>query len=135
VAIFIIEGEGRDRFGKTLEQGAVSAGQDEKAVAGLPRSAPMIIAVVAKCEESESAGLGTNALGRLCGDGDADGGAGAGFNGIWRTGPLTDSPVVREALNCGEQDKIVGFLYLGTRSLKPPAPSACRTPRPFVSHF
>ena len=52
-----------------------------------------------------------------------------GFNGIWRTGPLTESSVVRDGFACGEHDKIVGFLYLGTRSLKPPAPSACRTPR------
>ncbi len=32
------------------------------------------------------------------------------FGGIWRSGALTESPVVREAFGCREQDKIVGFL-------------------------
>ncbi len=32
-----------------------------------------------------------------------------GFGGIWRSGALTESPVVREAFGCREQDKIVGF--------------------------
>ncbi len=41
-----------------------------------------------------------------------------GFGGIWRSGALTESPVVREAFGCREQDKIVGFLYLGTPQLK-----------------
>ncbi len=33
-----------------------------------------------------------------------------GFNGIWRSGALTESPIVREGFACREQDKIVGFL-------------------------
>ncbi len=41
-----------------------------------------------------------------------------GFNGIWRSGALTESPVVRAGFECREQDKIVGFLYLGTPQLK-----------------
>ncbi|WP_417634207.1 NAD(P)H nitroreductase, partial [Enterobacter hormaechei] len=50
---FIIEGEGRDRFSQLLEQGAVAAGQDEKGIdkaRNAPFRAPMIIAVVAKCQ-------------------------------------------------------------------------------------
>ena len=50
---FIIEGDGRDRFSALLEKGAVAAGQDEKAIEkarNAPFRAPMIIAVVAKCQ-------------------------------------------------------------------------------------
>ena len=58
-----------------------------------------------------------------------------GFNGIWRTGPLTDSPVVREGLSCGEHDKIVGFLYLGTPQLKASTTVSVPDATPFVTHF
>lgn len=44
------------------------------------------------------------------GHGDANGSSCPGFGGIWRSGALTESPVVREAFGCREQDKIVGFL-------------------------
>ncbi len=43
------------------------------------------------------------------GHGDANGSSCPGFGGIWRSGALTESPVVREAFGCREQDKIVGF--------------------------
>jgi nitroreductase len=58
-----------------------------------------------------------------------------GFNGIWRSGALTDSPVVREGLSCGEHDKIVGFLYLGTPQLKASTSISVPDTTPFVSRF
>jgi nitroreductase len=58
-----------------------------------------------------------------------------GFNGIWRTGPLTDSPVVRDALNCRAQDKVVGFLYLGTPQLKASTTISTPDTAPFVRYF
>ena len=39
-----------------------------------------------------------------------------GFNGIWRTGGFAHDNRVKQALTVGEQDEIVGFLYLGTPS-------------------
>ena len=58
-----------------------------------------------------------------------------GFNGIWRTGPLTESSVVREGFACGEHDKIVGFLYLGTPQLKASSTISVPDTTPFVSRF
>jgi nitroreductase len=121
-----------------LEQGA-AAGQDEKGIEkarSAPFRAPMIIAVVAKCqpehkvpvwEQEMSAGCAVMAMQMAA--------VAQGFNGIWRTGPLTESLVVREGLACGEHDKIVGFLYLGTPQLK--ASSTINVPdtTPFVSRF
>jgi nitroreductase len=119
---FIIEGEGRERFSALLEKGAMRAEQDEKAIEkarNAPFRAPMIIAVVAKCqpnhkvpvwEQEMSAGCAVMAMQMAA--------VAQGFNGIWRSGALTDSPVVRDALNCGANDKIVGFLYIGTPQLK-----------------
>ena len=52
---FVIEGEGRERFSAVLEQGAIAAGSDDKAIdkaRNAPFRAPLIITVVAKCEEN-----------------------------------------------------------------------------------
>ncbi len=37
-----------------------------------------------------------------------------GFGSIWRTGPVCYDPTVKQALDLGEQDRLVGFVYLGT---------------------
>lgn len=136
---FIIEGEGRDRFSALLEKGAVAAGQDEKAIEkarNAPFRAPMIIAVVAKCqpqhkvpvwEQEMSAGCAVMAMQMAA--------VAQGYNGIWRSGALTDSPVVREGLDCGPDDKIVGFLYLGTPQLKASTTVSVPDTAPFVTRF
>ena len=58
-----------------------------------------------------------------------------GFNGIWRSGALTESPVVREGFQCGAQDKIVGFLYLGTPQLKASTTITFPDTAPFVRYL
>jgi nitroreductase len=136
---FLIEGEGRDRFSQTLETAAVDAGLDEKAQEKSrtsPFRAPLIIAVVAKCIENHkvpeweqllSAGCAVMAMQMAA--------LAQGFNGIWRTGPLTDSPIVRKAFDCRAQDQIVGFLYLGTPQLKASTTVSVPDTTPFVRHF
>jgi nitroreductase len=136
---FIIEGEGRERFSALLEKGAMRAEQDEKAIEkarNAPFRAPMIIAVVAKCqpnhkvpvwEQEMSAGCAVMAMQMAA--------VAQGFNGIWRSGALTDSPVVRDALNCGANDKIVGFLYIGTPQLKASTTVSVPDTSPFVTRF
>ena len=136
---FIIEGEGRERFSALLEKGAIRAEQDEKAIEkarNAPFRAPMIIAVVAKCqpnhkvpvwEQEMSAGCAVMAMQMAA--------VAQGFNGIWRSGALTDSPVVRDGLDCGADDKIVGFLYIGTPQLKASTTVSVPDTSPFVTRF
>ncbi|BCU55923.1 NAD(P)H nitroreductase [Enterobacter kobei] len=136
---FVIEGEGRERFSQLLEKGAIAAGLDEKGIEKArsgPFRAPMIIAVVAKCEDHPkvphweqlvSAGCAVMAMQMAA--------LAQGFNGIWRSGSMTDSPVVREALECREQDHIVGFLYLGTPQLKASTTISLPDTTPFVRYF
>lgn len=136
---FIIEDEGRDRFSELLVKAATAAGQDEKAIdkaRSAPFRAPLIITAVAKCqahpkvpvwEQELSAGCAVMAMQMAA--------VAQGFNGIWRSGWLTDSPQVRAAFNCGEQDKIVGFLYLGTPQLKASTHIAPVDTGPFVVRF
>ena len=136
---FIIEGEGRDRFSALLEKGAIAASQDDKAIdkaRSAPFRAPMIIAVVAKCqvghkvpvwEQEMSAGCAVMAMQMAA--------VAQGFNGIWRSGAWTEHPLVREAFACREQDEIVGFLYLGTPQLKGSTKGVSPVSTPFVRYF
>ena len=50
-----------------------------------------------------------------------------GLAAIWRTGTMADEPEVREALELGPRDAIVGFVYLG-HPVQPPGPRP--EPRP-----
>lgn len=136
---WIIKGEGRERFSQLLMRGAQESGQDEKAIdkaRNAPFRAPMIIAVVAKCvdnpkvptwEQEMSAGCTVMAMQMAA--------VAQGFNGVWRTGAFTESDAVREGLQCREQDKIVGFLYLGTPQLKASTSVSVPDTSPFVSRF
>ncbi len=136
---FIIADDGRERFSQLLEKGATEAGQDEKGIEkarNAPFRAPLIITVVARCEDHPnvprweqemSAGCAVMAMQMAA--------LAQGFNGIWRSGALTESPVVRAGFACREQDKIVGFLYLGTPQLKASTTIALPDTAPFVTRF
>ncbi|HCM7228447.1 TPA: NAD(P)H nitroreductase [Klebsiella aerogenes] len=136
---FIIADDGRERFSQLLEKGAMAAGQDEKAIEkarNAPFRAPLIIAVVARCEEHPKVPLWEQEMSAGCAVMAMQMAAVAqGYNGIWRSGALTESPVVREGFGCREQDKIVGFLYLGTPQLKAATTFARPDTAPFVTRF
>ncbi|ADU69505.1 NAD(P)H nitroreductase [Pantoea sp. At-9b] len=135
----IVENEGRERMSKLLEQAARASAMDDKAIekaSSSPFRAPMIITVVAHCEAHPkvprweqliSAGCAVMAMQMAA--------AAQGFNGIWRSGPWTDHPQVREAFGCREQDAIVGFLYLGTPQLKSSTTVLPPDTAEFVSYF
>lgn len=42
-----------------------------------------------------------------------------GFDNVWITGLWTNSPLLREAFGCEEQDKIIALLMIGTDPNKP----------------
>ncbi|CCG87423.1 NAD(P)H nitroreductase [Erwinia piriflorinigrans] len=135
----IIENEGRDRFSALLEKLARDEQQDDKAIEKAQRApyrAPMIITVVAHCEEHPkvprweqlvSAGCAVMAMQMAA--------AAQGFNGIWRSGAWTEAEPVREAFNCRHQDAIVGFLYLGTPQLKSSASIVPPDSASLISYF
>jgi nitroreductase len=49
-----------------------------------------------------------------------------GFGAMWKTGAPAYDPYVKQSLGLGENDAIVGFLYLG----RPDRPLPPRTPKP-----
>ena len=135
----IVENDGRERFSALLEQVARDGGQDDKAIEKAqqaPFRAPMIITVVAHCddhpkvprwEQLVSAGCAVMAMQMAA--------VAQGFNGIWRSGAWTEDQAVREAFGCREQDAIVGFLYLGTPQLKSATTVLPADSAPFVRYF
>lgn len=135
----VIEGEGRERFSKVLETAAIAEQMDEKGVEKArtaPFRAPMIIAVVARCDDEHKVPVWEQVVSAGCAVMAMQMAAVAqGFNGIWRTGPWTESAAVREALRCREQDEVVGFLYLGTPQLKASTSISVPDTSPFVRHF
>lgn len=112
---------------------ALSLPGDEKAIEkarNAPFRAPLIITVVAKCEENHKVPVWEQEMSAGCAVMAMQMAAIAqGFNGIWRSGALTESAIVREAFECRPQDKIVGFLYLGTPQLKASTTISTPTPR------
>lgn len=135
----IVEKEGRDRLSQLLEQAARASAMDDKAIekaSSSPFRAPMIITVVARCEEHPKVPRWEQLISAGCAVMAMQMAAQAqGFNGIWRSGPWTDHPQVREAFGCREQDAIVGFLYLGTPQLKSSTTVLPPDTAEFVSYF
>ncbi|WP_435954045.1 NAD(P)H nitroreductase [Dryocola sp. BD626] len=135
----VIEGEGRERFSKVLETAAVAEGMDEKGIdkaRNAPFRAPLIIAVVAYCDDDHKVPVWEQVVSAGCAVMAMQMAAVAqGFNGIWRSGLWTESEAVRDALQCREQDEVVGFLYLGTPQLKASTTISVPDTAPFVRHF
>ncbi len=119
----IAQGEGLKKLG-TILHGAVAAddGDDnaQSKAENAPLRAPMVITIIAKVSEHPkvpafeqhlSAGCAVQAMQMAA--------VAQGFQGIWRSGPLMFHPHVEQALGLKGEDKIVGFLYLGTPGCEP----------------
>lgn len=131
----IAEGDGRDRLGLMMQDAARASGRpaaDVRRAPTMPLRAPLVITVVAKARESPVVSRFEQQLTAGCAVMAMQMAAVAqGFSGIWRSGwPMFDSNLAR-ALGLGAQDRIVGFLYLGTPT-RPPADAAPVDPHPFV---
>ncbi len=125
--LFVIEGDGRDRLGQLMVEALKRREPDAtepmiEREAAKPLRAPMIIAVAAKVEArhpkipaieqilaagcaAQNIQLAAHAL---------------GFGCNWKTGEVTNDPELKSAFGLGEDDRLVGFLYLGTPGSVPP---------------
>ena len=114
----VIKEQGLERLSQLFVKAMTQEGADEVKLAKtqkMPFRAPLIIAVLAKTvehpkvprlEQIQTAGCATFSMQQMA--------VAMGYNGIWRTGNLVKNPIVREAFELGEEDELVGFLYLGT---------------------
>lgn len=120
----IAQGDGLQSLADIFKASAVANHADEAKIekaANLPFRAPMVITVVAKCqphpkvpalEQHLAAGCAVMAMQQAA--------FALGLGGIWRSGDYAFCRHVHESMGLGEQDQIVGFLYLGTPVIKAP---------------
>jgi nitroreductase len=121
---FIAEGDGLERLGGLMEQAARTSGHPPEIIERAPRMpkrAPLVVVVaaihrphdiVSRFEQQLTAGCAVMAMQMAA--------VAQGFGGLWRSGwPMFDRGL-HEALGLGDEDQIVGFLYLGTPKTPPP---------------
>ena len=117
--VIVIEREARERLGALFAQAKLTSdpSQSPEQLEKLklkPMRAPVILVVVAKIKEHPkvpeveqilSAGaLSQNMLVAA---------HALGLGAMWRTGDMTYNPLVQKGLDLEENEKIVGFIYLG----------------------
>lgn len=115
--------KGLDRLGEIFEEAAICRGAEQVSIdraRQLPFRAPMVIVAICKHQEMESVPWVEQVASTACAVQAMQMAAIAqGFQGIWRTGSYAQDTTVKQALNCTDEDEILGFLYLGTCPLKP----------------
>lgn len=135
----IMQDEGIKRFSQLLEKAAIEGNlgaEVEEKARNAPFRAPLIITVIAKIKEHAKVPQWEQLVAASCTVQAMQMAAVAqGFGGIWRSGSWTEDTVVRAGLGCEENDRIVGFLYLGTPELKAPAKVQTPDMDSFITHF
>ena len=134
---------GRAALAKLGDIFAEAAVEDDPAISNdllerarqLPLRAPMVIVCIAKAVEHAKVPLIEQQQSAACAVMAMQQAAFAqGFGGIWRTGAYAQLDFVKQALQLGEDDEIVGFLYLGTPSGEP-AKRHTPDPAEYFSHL
>lgn len=117
--ILVVEGEGRERLGELFARAKLTAHPEvtAEALAKLkmkPLRAPVILIVAAKITEhpkvpeiEQLLSAGAVAQNMLIAA------HAQGYGAMWRTGEVTFDDVVRQGLGLADNEKIVGFLYVG----------------------
>lgn len=135
----IMQGDGIKRFSQLLEKAAIEGGlgaEVEEKARNAPFRAPLIITVIAKIKDHPKVPQWEQLVAASCTVQAMQMAAVAqGFGGIWRSGSWTEDEIVRAGLGCEENDRIVGFLYLGTPELKAPTKVQIPEMNGFITHF
>lgn len=130
--------KGLDRLGGIFQQAAIKSGAEQTAIeraAQLPLRAPMVIIAIAdykaddkvpRVEQIASTACSVHAMQMAA--------VAQGFQGVWRTGSFAFDEHVKQALDCKQDDEILGFLYIGTSSLTP-MPKPTRESQKYFSHW
>lgn len=123
-----VEGEGRRALGEAFAAAALAndPSADPSVLErerGKPLRAPLVLAVAATPRERR----GVPEIEQVLSAGAAAQNVllaahAMGFGAIWRTGDAAYAPAVRAALGLAETDRIVAFLYIGTRRAAPEPP-------------
>ncbi|MEV1746329.1 nitroreductase family protein [Pseudomonas aeruginosa] len=116
----LVEGEGRRALGDLYARALASRQPDaaEEALAkarNMPLRAPLLVVAVACLQDHPKVPHGEQLLAAGCAaHGLVLGAYAQGLGAMWRTGEMATDPVVHAGLGLGEQERIIGFVYLGT---------------------
>lgn len=115
----VIEGEGRGRLGELFAQAllADSPGLNDAALERMrrkPERAPMLVVAISTHHDHPKVPTGEQDMSCAVAVGNMLVAAHAlGLGAVWRTGPMTSHPLVRQGLGLVENEQIVAYLYLG----------------------
>ncbi|MFC5790098.1 nitroreductase family protein [Agromyces tardus] len=114
--VIAIRGDARARVGRAIADAAGAEGDAAEKLAAKPLRAPLLLALVAVVrehpkvpaweQEAVAAGVG-HQLSLLLDD--------AGWGVMWRTGPYTRHPLVAAAHGLADDERLLGWLYVGGR--------------------
>jgi nitroreductase len=137
----LIRGASRARFAELLvaaaraRDPATPQAQLDK-LASRPRQVPLVIAVSARLRENPKVpeieqllSVGASAMNLL------NALHAQGFGAILLTGPSAYDPRVAAGLGCADDERLVGFIYVGTIGAVVPMAPARPVHAPFVSEF
>jgi len=129
--LIALEGEDRALLGEALREAAPDPEQARRATAK-PMRAPLLLSIVLcpephhptvpEWEQLAAVVAMVQTLLLLLHS--------RGWGAIWRTGPAVEAPQVLKHLGLDEDERLLGWLYIGTRPTGPPA----RAREPFDVH-
>jgi nitroreductase len=116
-----VSGDARLKMGEVLREALIARGETDEAtlnkVRGQPLRAPLILVCIVdvkehpkvpKIEQVLSMGAAIQNILLIL--------KAQGYGSMWRTGAITESPVVKASFGLREQDVIAGFVYIGSLS-------------------
>jgi nitroreductase len=131
--VIALRGEARERVGRALAEASGASGSDAEKLARKPLRAPLLLAIVvapkpsAKVhdweQEAVAAGV-AHALTLLLDE--------EGWGVMWRSGHFTRADAVRRAHGLADDERLLGWLYVGSR---PSKKSGRRRPIDAAKHF
>jgi ABC-type lipoprotein export system ATPase subunit/nitroreductase len=118
----VAEGQGRERLGEAMQRAAAAGGQPAAVVdraPSMPLRAPLVIVAVSSPHADEYAPRYDQELSAASSVLMMQLAARAlGYGGVWRSGWWMHSSEFQRELGLLEGERVVGFLYLGTRSVQ-----------------
>jgi nitroreductase len=117
--VIAIRGEARERVGRAIAEATGATGEAAEKLARKPLRAPLLLAVVVSPKpsikvadwEQEAVASGVaHALSLLLDE--------AGWGVMWRTGHYTRSDAVHRAHGLAPEERLLGWLYVGSRPEK-----------------
>lgn len=136
----VVEGQGLVELGELyasalLQNNPAASTEQLRRAQAMPLRAPMIIVLIACLQEHPKVPEFEQIIAAGCaGHGILLAAQAMGLGAFWRSGEFCNNAVVANGLGLQENEKLIGFMYLGTPS-QPAKPASRPAPAAFVGHW